>query len=167
LEFEEAERYYSRLSAYLGKEFRTEIRSALPRLQRWPLAFAAESNEIRRLLCSRFPYKLLGRSHQPTMSLDSFLDFVLEQLAALDGLRCKRMFGGYGLYSGEVFFGIVFDGRLYFKTHADTLPEYLKHNAAVFAPSEKQTLKHYREVPVDILEDSEQLPLWARKAAAQ
>jgi plasmid stabilization system protein ParE len=59
LEFEEAERYYSRLSAYLGKEFRTEICSALPRLQRWPLAFAVESNEIRRLLCSRFPYKLL------------------------------------------------------------------------------------------------------------
>ena len=98
------------------------------------------------------------------MSTDSFRDFVLEQLAALDGLRCKRMFGGYGLYSGEQFFGIVFDGRLYFKTHPETLPEYLEYHAAVFAPSEKQVLKNYREVPVDILEDSERLPLWARKA---
>lgn len=99
------------------------------------------------------------------MSTDSFLDFVLEQLATLDGLRSKRMFGGHGLYSGEAFFGIVYDGRLYFKTNADTLPEYLQHNAAVFTPSEKQVLKNYREVPVDILEDSERLLLWAGRAA--
>lgn len=98
---------------------------------------------------------------------NSFRDFVLEQLAALDGLRCKRMFGGYGLYSGEQFFGIVYDGRLYFKTNKDTLAEYLACNAVVFAPSEKQILKNYREVPVDILEDKAQLQHWARKAAQQ
>ena len=96
---------------------------------------------------------------------DTFCDFALEQLAALKGLRCKRMFGGYGLYCGEQFFGIVFDGQLYFKTSPDTLPEYLAYHAAVFAPSEKQVLKNYREVPTDILEDSELLLLWARKAA--
>lgn len=101
------------------------------------------------------------------MSADSFRDFALEQLAALDGLRCKRMFGGYGLYCGEQFFGIVYDGRLYFKTHPETLPEYMKHHAAVFTPSEKQILKNYREVPIDILEDNESLLLWARKAAQQ
>jgi DNA transformation protein len=100
------------------------------------------------------------------LSADSFRDFVLEQLAALDSLRCKRMFGGYGLYCGEVFFGILHDGRLYFKTHPDTLAEYLEYHAAVFAPNEKQVLKNYREVPVDILEDGEQLLHWARKAAA-
>lgn len=99
------------------------------------------------------------------MGADSFRDFVLEQLATLPGLRSKRMFGGYGLYAGEVFFGIVFDGRLYFKTHPDTLDDYLAHHATVFAPSEKQILKNYREVPVDILEDGECLALWARKAA--
>jgi DNA transformation protein and related proteins len=98
------------------------------------------------------------------VSTDSFRDFVLEQLAALDGLRCKRMFGGHGLYSGEQFFGILFAGRLYFKTHPDTLPDYLACHAAVFAPSEKQILKNYREVPVDILEDAVQLVAWARKA---
>lgn len=99
------------------------------------------------------------------MSTDSFRDFVLEQLSALDDLPCKRMFGGYGLYSGEVFFGIVFDGRLYFKTNPDTLPDYLAFHAAVFAPSEKQILKNYREVPVDILEDAVNLTTWAQKAA--
>ena len=99
------------------------------------------------------------------MSTDSFRDFVLEQLSALDNLRCKRMFGCHGLYYGEQFFAIVHDGRLYFKTHPDTLPDYTSQHAAVFAPSETQILKNYREVPVDILEDTEQLSAWAKKAA--
>lgn len=99
------------------------------------------------------------------MAADSFCDFVLEQLATLDDLRCKRMFGGHGLYCGEQFFGIVYAGRLYFKTHPDTLPDYLHYHAPVFTPSEKQVLKNYREVPADILEDAGQLAVWARKAA--
>jgi DNA transformation protein and related proteins len=99
------------------------------------------------------------------VSTDSFREFVPEQLAALEKLCCKRMFGGHGLYSGEVFFGILFDGRLYFKTNPDTLPDYLTVEASAFAPSKKQVLKNYREVPVEILEDAMQLTSWARKAA--
>ncbi len=59
LEFEEAERYDQRQAAYLGKEFRREVRDALPRLRNWPLACPCEIGEIRRLTLSRFPYKLL------------------------------------------------------------------------------------------------------------
>jgi DNA transformation protein len=95
---------------------------------------------------------------------DSFREFVLEQLAGLVELRCRRMFGGYGLYSDGVFFGILFDGRLYFKTNPHTLQDFMACNAPVFAPSKKQILKNYREVPVDILEDAVQLTAWARKA---
>ena len=98
------------------------------------------------------------------MVADSFLDFVLEQLAALPGLRSKRMFGGHGLYAGEVFFGIVFDGRLYLKVNDDTLADYLAHRCEPFAPSPRQTLKNYREVPAEILEDAGSLRLWAGKA---
>ena len=99
------------------------------------------------------------------MPSDSFRDYVLEQLAALDGVRCRAMFGGSGLYCGEQFFGIIYDGRLYFKTHPDTLDDYLRYQTTVFAPSAKQILKNYREVPVDILEDATQLVIWARKAS--
>ena len=98
------------------------------------------------------------------MVANSFRDYVLEQLTTLDGVRCRRMFGGYGLYCGEQFFGIVHDGRLYFKTHLDTLDDYLCYQAVMFAPSKKQILKNYREVPADILEDAGQLTAWARKA---
>lgn len=98
------------------------------------------------------------------MSVDSFRDHVLEQLADLDGVRCRTMFGGTGLYCGEQFFGIIYEGRLYFKTHAATLDKYLRHHAAVFAPSPKQVLKNYREIPAEIMEDSSQLTIWAREA---
>lgn len=99
------------------------------------------------------------------MPANSFRDYVLEQLAALSNVRCRAMFGGSGLYYGEQFFGIIHGGRLYFKTHRDTLDAYLRYDAAVFAPSKKQILKNYREVPVDILEDAAQLAIWARKAS--
>ncbi len=59
LEFEEAEHYYQRQAAHLGKEFYSEVLDALPRLRNWPLACAIETGEIRRLTLSRFPYKLL------------------------------------------------------------------------------------------------------------
>lgn len=49
---------------------------------------------------------------------DGFRDFVLDQLSELPGLTHRSMFGGYGLYCGSVFFGIVQKGRLYFKTNA-------------------------------------------------
>jgi len=41
----------------------------------------------------------------------------------------------------------------------------LSRQAAGFAPSAKQVLKNYREVPVDILEEAEQLSAWAKQAA--
>ena len=98
------------------------------------------------------------------MPADTFCDYVLEQLAALADVRSRYMFGGYGLYCGDLFFGIVYRGRVYFKTHPHTLPDYLRYQSAVFAPSSKQILKNYREVPPDIVEDSERLVAWARKA---
>jgi toxin ParE1/3/4 len=58
-EFEEAERYYERQVPGLGARFRSEVRSALPRIRAWPLSCPSERGDIRRLTMSRFPYKLL------------------------------------------------------------------------------------------------------------
>lgn len=96
----------------------------------------------------------------------SFKDFVLDQLQHLDGLECRSMFGGYGLYAEEVFFGIIAAGRLYFKTNAATRAIYVDKGMGPFRPNPKQTLKNYYEVPVDILEDHRQLARWARQAVA-
>jgi len=94
----------------------------------------------------------------------SFKDFVLDQLQGLLDLKCRSMFGGHGLYQEETFFGIVFKGRLYFKTDKKSAVPYLKAGMMPFRPNEKQTLKNYYEVPVDVIEDRERLAAWARKS---
>lgn len=97
---------------------------------------------------------------------DGFKDFVLDQLAELRGLTCRAMFGGYGLRYRDTFFGIVHNGRLYFKITPDTLAQYLAMGATPFHVSKTMTLKTYYEVPTDILEDPEQLAAWAETASA-
>jgi DNA transformation protein len=66
------------------------------------------------------------------MKDDSFRDFVLDQLAALGAVECRRMFGSYGLYSGGVFFGIVSGGALFLKTSAATRPYYERRGMRPF-----------------------------------
>ena len=103
-------------------------------------------------------------SHSRTAPDDSFKDYILDQLSDLRGVTCRAMFGGYGLYQGETFFGIIHKGRLYFKTDERTRPLYEKQGVKPFRPNPKQTLKSYYEVPVDIIEDSDQLTVWAEQA---
>ena len=98
------------------------------------------------------------------MRADSFKDFVLDQLGQVPQLMCKAMFGGHGLYQRETFFGIIHKGRFYLKTNAMTQPTYTQRAMQPFRPNAKQLLRHYFEVPVDILEDAEQLRTWARQA---
>jgi DNA transformation protein len=96
---------------------------------------------------------------------DGFKDFVLDQLRDLHGVTCRAMFGGYGLYQRDSFFGIIHTGRLYFKTDQVTAARYRNRGMKPFTPSSTQTLKNYYEVPVEVLEDPDNLIAWASEAA--
>lgn len=98
------------------------------------------------------------------MSGDSFKEFVQDQLQKMEGIRCRRMFGGFGVYQDEIFFGIISHGQLFFKTDASTREQYLSKGMAPFRPSEKMILKTYYEVPADILDDPDLLADWAKQA---
>jgi DNA transformation protein len=93
---------------------------------------------------------------------ESFKDFILDQLQELDAVEARRMFGGYGLYRDETFFGILHKGRLYFKIDETTVKEYRKRKMKPFRPNAKQMLKSYYQVPVEIIEDVERLADWAK-----
>jgi DNA transformation protein len=95
---------------------------------------------------------------------DSFKDFILDQLQELNNVEARRMFGGYGLYRDETFFGILHKGRLYFKIDDTTVKDYRRRKMKPFRPSAKQTLKSYYQVPVEIMEDADELSAWAVKA---
>jgi DNA transformation protein and related proteins len=95
------------------------------------------------------------------MADNSFKDFVLEQLDSLDGITSRAMFGGHGLYYRGVFFAIISQGMLYFKTDEESRQAYEQRGMPTFGPA-----KSYHEVPAEILEDSEQLVEWAQRAIA-
>ncbi|MFC1704023.1 TfoX/Sxy family protein [Candidatus Omnitrophota bacterium] len=82
----------------------------------------------------------------------------------MDAVSSRPMFGGLGLYQRETFFGIIFQDRLFFKTDESTRKDYEKCGMEPFRPNEKQTLKNYYEVPVDVFENREKLVGWAEKA---
>jgi DNA transformation protein len=98
------------------------------------------------------------------MSGDSFIEYALDQLRGLGATEARPMFGGHGIYHDGVFFAIVSDDRLYFKTDEETREAYRAQGMGPFRPSEKQTLKSYYEVPADVLEDDEALAEWAKGA---
>ena len=70
------------------------------------------------------------------------------------------------MYRGQAFFGIVHQGRLYFRTDATSRAAYLARGMGPFQPNPGQTLVSYYDVPPDILEDNELLNDWARIALA-
>lgn len=76
------------------------------------------------------------------------------------------MFGGHGLYQADRFFGILMDGRLYFKTDEQTRTAYIERRMGPFKYEKaRRTLTiHYFEVPPDVLESREELVIWARRA---
>ena len=61
-----------------------------------------------------------GSAEDYIMTDNSFKEFVLDQLSALTDVRARAMFGAHGLYQGEHFFGILDEGRLFFKTNAQS-----------------------------------------------
>lgn len=97
---------------------------------------------------------------------DDFKDFVLDQLTDLRSVICRGMFGGYGLYCRDRFFGIIHKSRLYFKVTDGTRSQYQSHGMSPFRPNAKQTLTSFYEVPVEIIEQAEALVEWATNAVS-
>jgi len=89
---------------------------------------------------------------------------VLDQLEGLEGVTCRAMFGGHGLYCGDDFFGILHKERLYFRVTPATRQEYERRGMEPFRPNSDQTLQRYYEVPADVLENRSRLIHWARQA---
>ena len=100
------------------------------------------------------------------MKDDSFKDFVLDQLGALPEVRAKAMFGAHGLYQADRFFGILDEGRLFFKVSEASRAAYVERGMGPFTyESRGRTLTmSYYEVPPEVLENAPELVDWARRA---
>jgi DNA transformation protein and related proteins len=98
----------------------------------------------------------------------SFQILVLDQLSrAIPGIRARSMFGGVGIYSGQLFFALIADDTLYFKVDESTRPDFEARGMGPFRPfgDEGGTMKYY-QLPEEVLEDPDELRSWAEKAVA-
>ena len=95
-----------------------------------------------------------------------FRSFVLEQLGrVVRNIRGRSMFGGVGIYSGDLFFALIDDDTLYFKVDDSSRPDFESRNMEPFRPyGPAGEVMQYYSVPAEVLEDAEALENWAHCA---
>lgn len=101
-------------------------------------------------------------------SRNEFVDFVLETMSHWATVNSRKMFGGYGLYRGELMFALIADDTLYFKAdecnvtqfeQADSLPFVYRNKTRVVQMS-------YWSAPAECLESPDQMGDWCNLAYA-
>ena len=96
-----------------------------------------------------------------------FQDYVTDQLSVAGSILPKRMFGGVGLYADGIFFALIANDILYQKVDDTNRQDYKSAGMDAFRPyPDKTRSMQYFEVPVDVLEDQQELLAWARKSIA-
>jgi DNA transformation protein len=77
------------------------------------------------------------------------------------------MFGGVGIYAGQLFFALLDDDTVYFKVDDATRAQFVDRGMGPFRPyGESGEVMQYYEVPADVLEDPEALGAWVEAAIA-
>jgi DNA transformation protein len=96
----------------------------------------------------------------------SFRTFVLEQLARVRrDIRARNMFGGVGIYAGDLFFALVDDDLVYFKVDDKTRAGFEARGMGPFMPAGAGgEVMQYYQLPDEVLEDPEKLGPWVEDA---
>ncbi|MGE3405108.1 MAG: TfoX/Sxy family protein [Vicinamibacterales bacterium] len=108
-----------------------------------------------------------GATLAPMKSADGTRDFILGQLVGVTGLTPKAMFGGLGLYAGDVFFALVARDALYLKVGDANREMFEAAGSRPFKPyRDRPMTMRYWNVPPEVLEDADELLRWAKAAIA-
>jgi len=100
---------------------------------------------------------------------DEFLEYVLDQFSKWGGVSVRKMFGGAGLYRDQKMFGLIADDVAYLKVDDSNREDYEKVDSSAFNPypeKGKSVVMPYYEIPVDVLENPDQLIEWSKKSLA-
>ncbi len=97
---------------------------------------------------------------------EQFKDHVLDLLAPIDGLAVKRMFGGAGIFRDGLMFALMIDDRLYFKIDEKTKADFaaMHSEAFTYRRGGKTITLSYFEAPEDLLDDGDEIIIWAGRA---
>lgn len=89
-----------------------------------------------------------------------------ELFSAFGPVSIRRMFGGAGVFAEGVMFALISDGDLYFKADEETIPAFRAEGAGpfVYGSRDRRVVMSYWRLPHRLLDDPEELALWARAA---
>lgn len=95
----------------------------------------------------------------------SFVEHALDLLSGIGPVRARAMFGGHGLYSGDLMFGLLDDDEIFLKTDDASRPRFVEAGCRMWVyPGAAET--HYYRPPDDAHEDGEAMLPWASLALA-
>ena len=96
-----------------------------------------------------------------------FRAYVLEQLGRVAPVTSRAMFGGVGVYSEGLFFAVMDDDLVYFKTDDSNRGDFEAAGKRPFQPfGEDSKPMGYHELPGEQLESPDELRPWMEKALA-
>jgi DNA transformation protein and related proteins len=100
-------------------------------------------------------------------------EFIHELFAPFGAVSVRRMFGGAGIWSDGLMFALVFDGAIFLKVDATTIPDFEREGSRPFvytrAKSPGRVGRHslsYWRLPERLYDDPEELAVWAGRALA-
>lgn len=96
----------------------------------------------------------------------NYLNYIIEILAPHGEITARSMFGGYGIYKNGVIFALIAYDELYFKVDESNKSQYKKFDSEPFtyeAKGKKNTMSYWK-VPIEILEDEEQIGVWLNQS---
>ena len=99
---------------------------------------------------------------------ESFRSFVLDQLSRVaTRIRSRSMFGGVGIYSGDLFFALIDGDTLYLKVDDSNRGDFEARGLGPFRPfgDDGETMQYY-QVDEGILEDVNELRPWVDKSVS-
>ena len=85
-----------------------------------------------------------------------YLNFIMDKLSPIGGIRSRAMFGGYGIFYEGSMFALIAEDTLYFKVN--------ESNRAMYKKAQSKPFPHgisYWEVPAEVIEEDARLLDWA------
>lgn len=100
------------------------------------------------------------------MPADAHLEHARELLASIPDLRFRRMFGGLGVFSGDLMFALVAGDQVYLKTVAETRGAFEAAGSEPFAfdTAKGRTATSYWSLPAIAEDDAALAQHWAQLA---
>ncbi len=91
-------------------------------------------------------------------------NYITDQLSTFGNFESKKMFGGVGYFREGLMFGLLGKDVFHLKVDDNNRADYEAKGMKAFMSSEKKKGMPYYEVPPEVLEDKDELKVWAAKA---